>query len=179
MRLFAGIPIPDKLADFLNGQNWPDGIRVVPSGNLHITLAFIGETPPEKLVNVKSALGELRFNVFDANATGFGAFPGLNNPLVVWVGIEPVKPFVELHKSCAKKLANSGYKSPSRPFVPHITIGRNKNCPADKVKKALAGNPSPEGFTIPVTKINLYESRFVNRGVEYRILDSVSGENQV
>ena len=61
----------------------------VVAPNLHVTLKFLGELPPDALEQVKDGLteavaGEAPFSLrFD----GLGAFPGTARPRVLWVGV--------------------------------------------------------------------------------------------
>jgi len=91
VRLFIAIALPADLAARAAAL-LPDalpGLRRVKPENLHVTLAFLGWTPDEKLGDVvaaanEAARGQAPFTlVFDRA----GRFPERGRPRVVWLGI--------------------------------------------------------------------------------------------
>src|SRR5713226_9629436 len=65
------------------------GARWVQTDGMHVTLKFIGETVPEMVERVKTALGDLRSaKPIEMSFRGVGCFPNERRPRVLWAGIE-------------------------------------------------------------------------------------------
>ncbi|HEY1585448.1 MAG TPA: RNA 2',3'-cyclic phosphodiesterase, partial [Polyangia bacterium] len=68
------------------------GFRVawVPAANLHLTLKFLGSVGEELVEGVTGACRRVaaRHQPIEAKAVGLGAFPSLQKPNVLWVGVE-------------------------------------------------------------------------------------------
>src|SRR6185295_9695923 len=61
----------------------------VPPRNLHVTLHFLGEQSEERLVEAEAALADAAAGSAPLDVTfhGVGAFPGLERPRILWVGL--------------------------------------------------------------------------------------------
>lgn len=95
--------------------------------NLHLTLKFLGAVPMEVLASVEDALAEAVEAVgpFTLAFHGLGAFPGLARPRVLWVGVaEGVRECQTLAQRVEEALGRLGLPRESRPYTPHLTIGR-------------------------------------------------------
>ena len=99
----------------------------VPPANLHLTLQFLGEQPNERLAEAEAALGEAVADVppFEIALHGLGAFPGLERPRILWVGVAGGAMQARgLQSRVASALAARGFPPDDRPWHPHLTIGR-------------------------------------------------------
>lgn len=99
----------------------------VAAPNLHLTLKFLGELPPDPLEQVKSGLTEAVTGVapFSLRFYGVGAFPGMARPRVLWVGVaEGGQVAQALQARVDAALGRRGFPHDERPFSPHLTIGR-------------------------------------------------------
>lgn len=87
--------------------------------NLHLTLAFIGET--RNIQGAKNALDRAfsKFNAFDICTEKTGRFSDL-----WWVGIKRNDPLISAAEMIQKELINCGFNIEKRKFKPHITIAR-------------------------------------------------------
>src|SRR5260221_9860517 len=61
----------------------------VPAENLHLTLKFLGEQTDERLADAALAIEEVAVACprFTLSLYGLGAFPGMERPRIVWVGV--------------------------------------------------------------------------------------------
>src|SRR6266704_6979700 len=61
----------------------------VPAENLHLTLKFLGEQTDARLHEVIAALEEATAGrgPFSLTLHGVGAFPGMDRPRILWVGV--------------------------------------------------------------------------------------------
>ncbi len=139
----------------------------------HLTLRFLGETPPERIVPLRGAILRAAAGVveFPMAIGGGGAFPEGTRPRVVWAGVtEGRDRLLELEHRLAEELAAAG--SPEeRPFVPHVTILRVRGAVGSGVARRVLDELQDRelGRTV-VREIVLYESRLGPEGAEHRPL---------
>lgn len=101
-------------------------IRWVPAENVHLTLKFLGEVPEKQLPELLSAVDRAvrGIGAFDMRLGGFGAFPSLRRPSVVWTGVELSPTLASLQRQVEEALAEIGFPREERRFHPHLTLGR-------------------------------------------------------
>jgi len=85
--------------------------------NLHLTLAFIGES--ERLPEVKEAIDKAATAAFPLTVGGGGRFGSL-----YWVGVEQHPALARLTASIRRELELRKVDFDRKPFKPHITIAR-------------------------------------------------------
>jgi 2'-5' RNA ligase len=103
-------------------------LRLVALENLHLTLRFLGEISRPKVEAVIGGLKELKFNAFRIRFEGAGAFPNLNRPRVVWVGVsEGVEELKALAGKVEKIAAEASIPKAPKGFTPHLTLARVKS----------------------------------------------------
>lgn len=99
-------------------------IHFVHKKNIHATLKFLGEVDGGKVELVKEALRKIKFKKFKVKLRGMGFFPDTSKPRVVWIGLDPPAPLMELQQSVDMALADEF--PAEQTFRAHITIGRVK-----------------------------------------------------
>ncbi|MGI6498882.1 MAG: RNA 2',3'-cyclic phosphodiesterase [Oscillospiraceae bacterium] len=132
MRLFIGALLDDPVGlalrsvqDDLHARSLKG--RFPDLGNLHLTLAFLGELPEAALDLVKACM--------DKTVSGFGApfflscshiglFPRRGGDLY-YAGFSPSPKLIRLHTRLTGALADAGVPYDPKPFLPHVTLGRN------------------------------------------------------
>ena len=132
IRTFIALELPNSVHRELAGilshlkQAIPTGVRWVPAGNIHITLKFLGDVPENDLTVIDQAVGSMtrQHSAFDIRLAGLGAFPNLHRPRVVWIGIQAPGTLAAMAQEIDQALAKLGYPPESRPFSPHLTLGR-------------------------------------------------------
>src|SRR5215217_3503525 len=102
VRLFVAINLPEDVRRGLHEAAAPlrsaaPQVSWVAAEKLHLTMKFLGEQPPETLETGEAALraAAAGHRAFDIEIGGFGAFPSLAAPSVVWAGVA-VEPRLEL-----------------------------------------------------------------------------------
>jgi len=143
------LKLQDKLKQLGADVKW------VKPQNLHLTLKFQGDTPGNKIQNIKDILKEIagKTSVFSISLSKLGAFPNLNSPRIAWVG---VKKNSEELKKIANMLGNQTFSS-------HVTLGRFRYC------KKIA-MPAFTGLDMTVSKITLFQSTLTPKGPVYKSL---------
>jgi 2'-5' RNA ligase len=140
----------------------------------HITLKFIGDTPPGDVDAVVAALEESasRHDGFDLALGRFGAFPHLKNPRVLFydvsVGLEPCA--LLAHDVDAALERATGLARESRKFHPHVTVARIKQRPPREVTDALTSVPALSPPPFRAASVDLMESRLGPGGARYAVV---------
>jgi 2'-5' RNA ligase len=135
MRLFIAIDLDhpgkravDKLIDKIG--RLPGRVRFVGPEQMHLTLAFLGDVPAERVAEIAAAMKRAAAGIepFPYTTEGLGGFPDLRNPRVIWVGIvEPTGTLARLQAALAGELAKIGFPPEERSFHPHLTLARAKD----------------------------------------------------
>ena len=131
MRLFVALNLPKKERDriyrvskVLRECELP--VRWVEPEHYHVTLKFLGEVPEDRMDGVQDALNHVASTTvkLDLAVEGFGAFPTIRRPQVIWVGIEPTPALRCLKQDVEWALMGCGFERETRAFHPHLTLGR-------------------------------------------------------
>ena len=104
-------------------------VRWEPEEKLHATLKFLGNTSDEKLQPIIHALEVVsqRHSRCTITYVNLGSFPTSRSPRVVWIGIEdPSEALRALFLDIDESMAGLGFERETRPFHPHLTLGRVK-----------------------------------------------------
>jgi RNA 2',3'-cyclic 3'-phosphodiesterase len=94
---------------------------------MHVTLAFLGRTPDERLADVTAAAEAAASGVtaFDIELDRPGRFPASGRPRVVWLGIGAGAPTVlTLGERIRAELRRRDIAMDDKPLRAHVTIGR-------------------------------------------------------
>lgn len=180
-RIFIGI----KIEADRNFRNLISGVKKELSGeaikwtdlsNIHITLAFLGDTPEEKLEVLNGMLKQKCENKgrFEITLKGLGLFKSISEPKVFWAGIYQSDHLNTLQSDITAGLIVHGFPTEDRPFSPHLTIGRIKHISdKDKLKIILLKHHSTDIQRVPVTEVIVYESVLRQEGPLYKPLSVI------
>jgi 2'-5' RNA ligase len=137
-------------------------VRWVRPEAMHLTLAFLGEVDETALDGIQTAM------TVSAEASaplqlefcGTGTFGPPRSPRVVWVDIRhDVKGLLKLQSSLAASLRAIGFETESRPFAPHITLGRiHGPLNLDEMMKRVDKASHRSFGTIEATRLTLFKS---------------------
>jgi 2'-5' RNA ligase len=135
MRLFIAVYPPDDVADDLarfisrlHVSTAAVNTRLAHRENWHITLAFLGETPDERVDDVSEALSEATQGIEapSLRIAGGGRFGN-----ILWAGVEgDLDP---LARRVRRGLKSSHIPYDRKPLKPHVTIAR----PGDRLDRGL------------------------------------------
>lgn len=177
-RIFIAVKITGnaefrKLVADLKKELGESSIKWTDPANLHLTLAFLGDTEEKIIPGVSKMLDEKcnRAGTFDFIITGIGVFRNLKDPKVIWAGIEKPEKLNSLQQSIINGLKETGIKTEERPFSPHLTLGRVKHLHnRDVLKVLLLKHHSDEIQDVHVEEIMLFESILHPTGPEYKVI---------
>jgi len=160
-RTFVAIGLDEKLREalgrlqgLLRHKVASDCVRWVRPEGIHLTLKFLGDTSPEQVEQVKDALvrAAAAARPFEFTVGGVGCFPNTRRPRVVWVGVhEPAGALKRLRDLVEEQVSPLGFPTESRPFSPHLTLGRVH-------RRALSSEVRDLGEVIAASAVgNIYE----------------------
>ncbi len=165
--------VADTIAEIKHPR---DGIRWVPRANLHITLKFLGPAvDSHRLERLSAGLHQLaaRTAPFEVAAVGVGAFPDLERPRTIWVGLHSVESgaLAALAARLETVAADYGFEREKRRWSGHLTIGRVGDQPiAGKTRQALYAARDREFGLSRIESITLYQSHLGPDGSSYEAL---------
>lgn len=136
----------------------------------HLTLRFLGDIDEEKVPDLKTVLGRLKFDFEDIvfSVRGIGFFPDSKYPNVVYLDLDEKGDNTEkLVGFIDRIIFNFGVK-PDKKFVPHITIGRFKKDKRIKLEKNVAAAFQP--FSIRFDSFYLMQSLLQKEGSKHLAL---------
>jgi 2'-5' RNA ligase len=151
-----------------------EDIRWVDHENIHITLAFPGNTDEEKIAEIDSVLEKKceGFGKFELKIRGAGVFKSQSDPRVIWAGIEPLERLDQLNLLIKNSLAEAEVRLEDRPFKPHLTLGRIKNLrPGNTLSDLINKFKESDLQIVPVNEIIMYESILRQQGPLYKPLE--------
>jgi 2'-5' RNA ligase len=171
LRLFCALRLPDTALDTL--CEWQrrelSGGRVVPRGNLHVTLAFLGHRPAGELPEIAQALRE---SAADAQPVRLLVERYRETRSVGMLALADLAgTATALADDLFGRLERLGvYKREQRRWLPHVTVLRFRQPPRLKP-------PLPDLGEIVPSDAAAYLSRLGPRGAEYFVVESfVLGE---
>lgn len=151
-------------------------LKLVDIHNIHLTLHFLGNIPGEKISSLKEKLASpiAEFLAFRIKPAQIGAFPNLNSPRVIWVGIEKGREkLIQLQKKIAQQLEKLDIQLEARQFHPHLTLARIKGKKnLHFLSKRLKEMTPPEFNEILVKEVILFKSILTPEGPIYEKLDT-------
>ena len=183
IRTFIAFELPEKIRSFISSiqedlkSNRLDARWVQPK-NIHLTLKFLGNINKADTQKVGAAIfkSAADYAPISLAAKGIGAFPGINRPRVLWIGIRgQTDVLIQLQKSLDDKLEKIGFPTENRPFKGHLTLARvkgqiNQAKLINAIKKY--GEFEPKSFL--ADNIILFKSDLKSTGAVYTKLISVS-----
>jgi RNA 2',3'-cyclic 3'-phosphodiesterase len=182
VRAFIAVRMNSKCEDAISGAITElnsasgDAVRWVKPANLHVTLKFLGPAvDPRRLEPLAEGLHDVAAATieFDATARGIGAFPNLDRPNVVWVGIRAVESgtLAALAARVDNAAALCGFEREPKRWTGHLTIGRMRNHrPGDAFREAARAMAEREFGVSRIESLTLYRSHLSDEGSRYEPL---------
>lgn len=181
-RVFIAVKVdPDtglmRMISTLKSALLKENIRWVDPVNIHITMAFLGDTEDEKIKILAGMLKERcsGFAEFDFMLAGAGVFKNYRDPRIIWAGIKSPEKLYALENKISEGLKSTGFVIEEREFKPHLTLGRIKSCKdTGNLKTFLERYKDIEFQKVEVKEVILYESILTLTGPIYKSLGSYS-----
>lgn len=100
--------------------------RWVHEQDFHITLAFLGHAPQQKLKLATELVSQslLDCQSFSLTIDSFGTFGRKDSPRIFWSGVQREERLHEVRNQVFTACTEVGFELETRPFHPHITVAR-------------------------------------------------------
>ncbi len=155
--------LQEQLKPFLRGSFSKDA---------HLTLKFLGDVADSKVEHVTTQLQAVTVKPFQLRLSRLGFFPSEKYIRVIWLGVEPHEPVVELQKRVDEVFQKDFSKE--KDFVPHLTLARVKHIPDRTAFLEKVQQLKIEPQAITVNKIHLMKSVLTPQGAEYSVVATFS-----
>jgi 2'-5' RNA ligase len=175
LRAFFALPLPDTVsADIAEAlgqvKNEFTEVKWVKKHALHITVQFLGDIDEEQLEECIELLKHpsLQRSPISVSYEGVGQFPHKGRPRVFYCMIH------RGYEQCAavynevSSLLPPSIKTDTKPFTPHITLGRVKQGVKPPYKDRIAEAFKGIAGEFLIDRIVLFESILKHQGAEYR-----------
>jgi 2'-5' RNA ligase len=178
VRAFLGIPLykifPQEIETLLKplGREIP-GVRWAEPKQVHLTLHFFGPIAAREidLIDAFSKKIATLFSPLELTLGPIGGFPSLEKPDILWLGVrEKTGRLRSLQKAVHGEARTLGFRTETRPFEPHATIGRVKRKNADPGPLLARKVPVSPGPAKVADYFVLYQSHCRPEGARYEVL---------
>jgi 2'-5' RNA ligase len=167
LRLFCGFPVPDDaLERIVRWQQQQLAGRIVPRGNLHVTLAFLGSRPSADLPAILDAL---RASAEGAPAPTFRVLRYRETRSVGMLVLDDEdERAARIAEGLHERLEAIGvYRRERRPWLPHFTVVRFR-------ERSGQRPPVPDLGAFGPSDAAVYHSALRPDGAQYTVLESVA-----
>jgi len=150
IRAFVALPLPEDLKDRLEAlQAALPGGRPVARDTFHLTLAFVGEHPPEAIEALHEELSLIRAEAPEIALAGLGTF-GKGSPKLIFATVADNAPLMHLQLEVKAAMRRAGLTPSGEKYRPHVTLARFRRRLDPGEEQRLAGYLSAaSGFAPP------------------------------
>lgn len=181
MRAFVAIAVPAEVRELLAAaqrqlkETLPSAdIRWQELSRSHLTLRFLGDVGERNLPGCRLAVTEAarRARPFQLTTDGFGAFPTVRRPSVLWLGVAGELEQLKRLQAGVSHGLDALAGSPVESFRPHLTLGRVRSL--DRESRAafaeLLSEDPPAATSWQVDSVQLMASELRSQGARYTLL---------
>lgn len=140
------------------------GGKATRADTLHITLAFLGDTPLDRLPALLALAQQVRAPAFDLGLDQLGYW---RHNRIYWAGCSQVPPALVTLVAALKaqlKAAQFPFDASHRDFVPHVTLVRKLGQPAVDVAPLSSLRWSCREFSLIRSHMGLSSAKYENLG---------------
>ncbi|MFQ5731261.1 MAG: RNA 2',3'-cyclic phosphodiesterase [Planctomycetaceae bacterium] len=147
-------------------------VKPVAADNLHVTLKFLGDTPSERVPEIVAVTRDVAaaHERFELQLAGLDAFPRVERPSVVWVGIEGGEPLTAMAAELEGRLEQLGFEKERRGFTPHLTVARVRRKPPPTLFALFEQYAATNFGTTTVDRLTYYRSDLQSGTPVYSVL---------
>lgn len=177
MRLFVAVFPTQECADKLaravsNLKVFAPDVRWVEPKTAHFTMAFIGELPTADQAGEALKHACASVPPFHVRMGESGAFDSWRHPKILWFGLrEGGEAMTRLAEAVRRELTAEKISFDTKPFVPHLTLGRTKGRSPLDIQRRVEGELREAKFSeMRVDRAELIESKTGSAGPVYTSL---------
>jgi 2'-5' RNA ligase len=176
VRAFIAIDLSEEVRSQIGNSQAPlrgAGARLtfVAPQAAHITIKFLGDVDEGILPAVIGAIRSVRGTPFDITITGIGC-NSRAKPRVIWGIVRDQGECADLAHQVDEALAPLGFPKETRPFRPHVTLARVRECDVRLVQRVQQIADTALG-SVRVTALKLKKSTLTPKGPVYEDLAEV------
>lgn len=136
------------------------GGRLLPRENLHLTLAFLGQTDAGQRARVEAVAADLEISPFRLRLDRFGYWP---RPKVLWIApAQMPAALTDLAAALHAGAGSCGLRLDTRPYQAHVTLAR-------QLPQPPSGGDCP-ALDWAVDRFVLVRSSTLSQGVRYDVV---------
>jgi len=179
VRLFVAVDLDDSARAAIAAEQdrlrrTADGapLRWVRAEHLHLTLVFLGEVEEQRANRVIEAYAApAAMPPFELAFSGVGAFPPRGAPRALWIGVSRgASELKALQQLIADRAREQKLTVESRPFSPHLTVGRWQDSRSSDRQRYVSVASRAEIARVRVSRATLYRSQLSSAGPTYTAL---------
>jgi len=174
VRAFVALELSGQVIDALTSfqgvlSSAGADIKFVERENFHLNLKFIGEISESQAARVEARLKSMAAPRAEVNIRGAGAFPSPSRPRVVWAGVSKEhEGLVAPIASEVERLLEGVGERDSRPYRPHVTLGRVRSYHnLKRLEELLRENSDKEFGQVMFSEVKLKSSQLTPGGPVY------------
>ncbi|MGH2461042.1 MAG: RNA 2',3'-cyclic phosphodiesterase [Chloroflexota bacterium] len=183
LRAFVAIELPPEVRAWCQAAieqarrklgSSASAVRWVDPAAIHLTLTFLGAVAITRVPVLIERLGAELANQapFRLEIGGLGVFPGPRSPRVVWLAV--LGDLTALG-ACQRRVEAAtvplGFPAETRPFKPHLTLGRVRETATSEQRAAIGALPANWPLTVSrsfsVDSVSLMQSHLGPGGARY------------
>ncbi len=143
--------------------------------NMHITLQFLGDVDDTEIPEVckRVAAAAEPFESFFVEFSKAGAFPGLEKPRTLWIGVDQGRQeLVDLQHAIQESLVEMRFPRERRTYRPHLTIARVRESGPNvsRLAELLARYRDFKAESCDVSEVLIMASYLERTGPTYQIM---------
>jgi len=179
-RTFVALLIPDPWVAYLTEvaralKATTPGFSWVKPENVHVTVRFLGDLDDAGVARARESVRRSAAGLSApvARPGRLGAFPRMDRPRVLWVGLSKGEKEVEAVADAVNQgLERDGFGRPDKPFRAHLTLARAKDGARglDEAAAASLAQPPP---TEPLRRLAVMKSDLHPSGARYNVLEEL------
>jgi 2'-5' RNA ligase len=186
LRLFIAAELPGVVRGAMQAtqlalRGGRPSVKWVAPEAMHLTLRFLGDVAApvaeriaQELHSALAGRAAPRLRLMPA-----GGFPDMRRPSVVWLGVGgEIDELHVLYAAVEQMLAPFGFAPETRPFRPHLTLGRVRREAGNAERAALGASiqhlPAPDQTPWQIEHILLFQSELLPSGPRYTALSDVA-----
>lgn len=175
LRLFTAVEIPGNISSKISSTSQrvlrDPSLRLVANDSMHITLNFIGDVEDRETPELCRRLEKALDGVcgFPVSIQGFGGFPNLARPRVLWIGVEQGREeLVMINRKLRDAIEDFGLLQEKR-YSPHLTLARvqSRQLDADRLQSIQSTFERMQWNDFYAAEVIVYNSILEKEGPTY------------
>jgi RNA 2',3'-cyclic 3'-phosphodiesterase len=185
IRTFVAIDLPSDVKSILADvqaevRRFGAPVKWVDPAGIHVTLKFLGQTQANVISDIERELewGLNALRAFDLTLGEPGVFPTARAPRVLWIGLGGDLPSLHrAHDIVDESIAPLGFPSETKPFAPHLTLGRVRDGATPDERRrlgdAMTALKVPPSRPFHADEVTLMRSDLSRAGARYTPLFTI------